>query len=136
MTLWVGLSPLLIFLASFVNQSAYWKLRRFDLICGALAVGALILWALTGSGNVAIALAICADGLAVLPILVKAWRYPETESPWLFAGGMVNSGIALLVLDRWTFADYVFPAYLLAFCTALVAALLVRQPHQGVLRGH
>jgi len=126
-TLWVGLSPLLIFLASFVNKDAYWKLRPLDVFCGLLAVTALILWSLTGSGNVAIALAVAADGFAVLPILVKAWRFPHTESPWLFVGAMVNAGIALLVLDRWTFADYAFPAYLFGFATVLVAVIVVRQ---------
>lgn len=33
MTFMVGFSPLLIFLASFVNKKAEWKLGSFDFIC-------------------------------------------------------------------------------------------------------
>lgn len=127
MTFWVGFAPLLIFFASFVNRKAYWKLTRFDITCASLSVSALILWALTGSGNIAIALSIAADGLAVLPILVKSWRFPHTEVPWAFMGGMVNSAIAMLVLDRWHFADYAFPLYIFLSCAALVGTVVLRQ---------
>src|ERR1044072_7939282 len=79
MTFWVGFSPLLVFAASFVNKDAYWKLNRFDIVCGLLSVCALVLWQTTGSGNTAIVLSIAADGLAVLPILIKWWRFLQTE---------------------------------------------------------
>ena len=60
-------------------RKPHWKLRPFDVFCWFLAVTALILWSLTGSGNVAIGLAVSADGFAVLPILVKAWCFPHTD---------------------------------------------------------
>lgn len=126
MTFWSGFSPLLIFFASFVNKNATWKLTRFDKYCAATSVCALVLWQLSGSGNVAIALSILADGMAFLPIVVKAWRFPHTESPWTFMGGTCSSGIALLVLNRWTFADYAFPAYIFLACVAITAIILVR----------
>jgi len=39
----VGFVPLLVFLASFVNKQAEWKLSRFDLVCGALSLAGLAL---------------------------------------------------------------------------------------------
>lgn len=42
MTLSVGLFPIIIFLGSFVNKEAYWKLTKFDLSCGALSLIGLI----------------------------------------------------------------------------------------------
>ena len=53
-TFMVGFMPLLIFIASFVNKKAEWKLGRFDYICGGLSFIGLILWYLTKSGNIAI----------------------------------------------------------------------------------
>lgn len=37
LTFALGFSPLLIFLASFVNKKAEWKLGPFDFICGSLS---------------------------------------------------------------------------------------------------
>src|SRR5580700_5738198 len=54
MTFVVGFLPLTIFIASFVNKKAEWKLTCFDFTCGALSLIGLALWYLTKSGNVAI----------------------------------------------------------------------------------
>lgn len=47
MTLSVGVFPIVIFFGSFVNKKAYWKITRFDLSIGALALIGLILWQIT-----------------------------------------------------------------------------------------
>ena len=44
MTFVVGFLPLTIFIASFVNKKAEWKLTGFDLMCGALSIVGLVLW--------------------------------------------------------------------------------------------
>jgi hypothetical protein len=64
MTFMAGFCPLLIFLGSFVNRKSSWKLTRLDVACGLLSVVGLILWQISGSGNVAIVFSILADGLA------------------------------------------------------------------------
>src|SRR6266446_4567615 len=80
MTFVVGFLPLTIFIASYFNKRAEWKLTRFDLTCGALSLIGLVLWYITKSGNVAIVFSILADGLAALPTLVNSFTAPETES--------------------------------------------------------
>jgi uncharacterized membrane protein len=80
MTFTVGILPLTIFIASFVNKKAVWNLTGFDLICGALSVVGLVLWFITKSGNIAIIFSILADALAALPTVVKSFNYPEAES--------------------------------------------------------
>lgn len=47
LTFMVGFNPLLIFLGSFVNKNAYWKVSKTDLACGALAILGLVLWQIT-----------------------------------------------------------------------------------------
>lgn len=39
--------------------------------------------------------------LAALPSVRKAWRYPNTESPWGYVGGMLSGLTGLATLDAW-----------------------------------
>src|SRR5829696_4753108 len=58
MTFSTGFLPLLVFMASFVNKKAEWKITRFDLVCGFLSLIGLALWLITKVGNVAITFSI------------------------------------------------------------------------------
>lgn len=123
MTFMVGFGPLLVFIASFLNRKAYWKISRLDIACGALSVIALILWWITGEGNIAIALSIVADLLAGVPTLIKAYKEPETEHPDVFRNGALSAFITLLTIKTWTFASYGFALYILLICVTLYALI-------------
>lgn len=114
--------PLLVFIASFVNKQAEWKLTRFDLFCGLLSLVGLALWLITRSGNVAIIFSIMADGMAAVPTIRKAYLYPETEVAWPWAAMALGVMITLLTLKSWTFAAYGFLIYLL-ICNLTIAVL-------------
>ena len=132
-----GLSPFLIFSASFVLKKAHWKLTSFDYVCGALSGLALILWYVTEDPNVAIALAIASDGLASIPTLTKAWKHPETEVAWPYLVGVFNASTSFLALTVWAFSAYAFPAYLIVInvllffsaCKKKLISLLAKQPN-------
>lgn len=123
MTFMVGLGPLMVLIASFMNKSTYWKLKKFDYVCGGLSVGGLALWAITGEGNLAIAFAILADGLAALPTVYKSYIAPMTENWLLYFLSALSAAITLLTIDKWTFAYWGFPVYILAICI-LISALV------------
>jgi hypothetical protein len=125
MTLMVGVSPLAIFLASFVNPESDWRLTRFDVGCGILALVGIGLWALTREGNLAILFSIAADAFAAIPTIVKSYSYPESENRWLYFASAINASVTLLTVREWTFAYYAFPAYILAV-TVLIFGLVVR----------
>lgn len=112
MTFWMGFGPLLIFIASFFNKKAAWKLNSFDLICGAFSIIGLLFWYITRVGNIAIIFAILADGLAALPTIVKAYKFPQTESGWLYLAGVISALLTLLTIKTWSFAYYGFPTYI------------------------
>lgn len=44
-----------------------------------------------------------------------------------FLTGTINAAIVLLVLDRWTFADYAFPLYIFLIASTLTATIVSRQ---------
>lgn len=122
-----GFSPFLIFTASFLTKKAYWKLSTFDYVCGVLSVLALLLWYVTSDANVAIVFALASDGLASIPTLTKAWRYPKTESIWPFAMGVFGASSSLVVATLWTFSEYAFPIYLLIANIAVLLAIYRRK---------
>ena len=109
-----GLLPLLIFLASFINPKSYWRLSSFDIACGACCVLALIIWLLVDSPELAILLAVAADGCAGLPTIVKAWKFPETESGLTFLAGLVSVILIIPSIPAWDVRNSAFQIYLLA----------------------
>lgn len=112
MTFSTGFLPLLTFIASFANKKAEWKVTRFDLACGLLSLVGLALWLITKIGNLAIFFSIIADGLAALPTLIKAYRYPETEIAWPWLATCVGVTLTLLTLKELTFANSGFIIYI------------------------
>lgn len=113
MTLSIGLFPIFIFFATFVNKKAYWKISKFDLSCGLLSIIGLILWYITKVGSWAIFFSILADGLAYVPTITKAYRFPETESAWPWLATAISGLFTLLTITVWNFANFGFPAYYL-----------------------
>lgn len=120
----VGFMPILVFIGTFVNKKAQWKLEKIDLICGLLSIIGLILWMITKIGNLAILFGILADGLAAIPTIIKSYKYPESENDWAYWGTFINGGIALLVIQKWDFQHYGFPLYLLFL--GIILILLIR----------
>src|SRR5580693_8871887 len=84
----VGFMPLLVFLASFHNPVAVWRIGWLDYLCGALSIAGTVGWLLTRSGMVAIVAAIVADALAGLPTLIKSWTHPQSESLSSYLGAV------------------------------------------------
>jgi hypothetical protein len=119
-----GIEPFLIFVASFLNKKAEWKLNRFDLACGAVAVLGLILWQITKTGNIAIGFSILADGMAALPTIIKSFNYPETESGWPYFTTVISAVITLLAVKNYSFITIGFTVYLFTVC--LIIFVLVQ----------
>jgi hypothetical protein len=134
MTFVVGVNPLLVLAASFVNPDAGWKLTRFDLICGSLSAAGLCLWYVTRAGDVAILFSILADALAALPTLAKAVRAPESESATGFIAFSINGGVTLLTLRAWDFASAAFPLYICLLCLLIAVLVKVRPLRRSINR--
>lgn len=119
MTFSTGFLPFLIFLASFINRKSEWKLTRFDFICGLLSILGLMLWLITQVGNVAIFFSIVADGLAAVPTVVKAYKYPDSEVAWPWLATAIGVVLTLLTINGWTFANSGFIIYILIVNTMI-----------------
>lgn len=119
----VGFIPLVVFIASFVNKKAVWKLGSLDFICGVLSLLGLLLWVVTKVGNIAILFSILADALAAVPTIVKSYKTPESESVGVYSFGAISAAITILTIRQWNFATWGFPVYLF-FLDILITALV------------
>lgn len=123
MTFSTGFLPLTVFIASFINKQAEWKVTRFDLLCGFFSLVGLALWMITKVGNIAIFFSIVADTLAAIPTIVKAYKYPDTELAWPWIATVVGVILTLLTLSTLTFANSGFILYIL-FVDLLIFVLV------------
>lgn len=118
----VGFGPLLVFIASFVNPKAYWKLTSFDYLCGVCSILALILWAITREPLIAIIFAIASDGFAAIPTIIKSWKYPETESVAAYTTGLFSALTSFFALKMFSASELAFPIYLVFLNILLITA--------------
>lgn len=112
MTFSTGFLPFLIFIASFINKKSKWKITKFDLICGILSGVGLVLWLITKVGDIAITFSIIADGLAAVPTVVKAFKYPDTEVAWPWLATASGAALTLLAIKGWSFTNSGFIIYI------------------------
>jgi hypothetical protein len=137
LTFAIGFGPLLVVCASFLDPKAYARVTPFDILCGALSVIALVAWAATGTGDVAIFFSILADFFGAVPTLRKAHRDPESEHAVAFLASVIGSVITLLTIKStdWGFASWGFPVYIIVVSGA-IALLILRPRLQRSMVGH
>ena len=102
----------------------------FDGACLAMAIGAILGWAITANPLAGIVLGVLAEACAVAPTVLKTYRAPETETPATYWLTNVATGLALIASTRYDLANILFPIYALSINT-LVACLAMRRPHRG-----
>ena len=125
-TFMAGFSPFTVFVASFINKKAFWKIGKLDILCGALSLLGLVLWLITKHGFFAITFAIMADGFAAIPTLMKSYTDPDSENWMAFVGGGISGLIGLLTIKSWTYANWGFPLYIFVICIAFVMLIKFR----------
>jgi len=115
-----GFGPLIVIIVSLWNKNAHWKISTLDIICGLFALLALIFYILTHNLGISILFAILGDGLAAIPTLVKSWKFPETETAYIYLIGVFNNILGLFIIKEWIFTIYSFGFYFIFINLAIV----------------
>lgn len=118
-----GFAPLLVFIVSLFCPQAYWKLEKFDYLCGLFSFLALILWLITKQPLIAIVFSIASDGFAAVPTIKKSWFFPESETHTPYSTGVFNSLTSFFAISTWSFAALLFPVYLVFVNSAILFSL-------------
>lgn len=119
-----GFGPLLVFLSAFIVRSGYWKLSKFDYTCGVISIVALGAWLGAHSPVLAILLAAIADLFATLPTVIKAWKYPETETLYTYFVGLFTATLVIPAIPVWNIENAAFQVYLIIANTTLFFVVL------------
>jgi len=122
-----GFGPLVVIVVSLFRRNSMWKITNFDLICGFLALMALVFYIFAHNLGVSILFAILSDGLAFIPTYLKGWKFPETEMPTIYFTGIFNNILALLIIKNWIFSIYSFSVYLVVSNIIMVLILYRRK---------
>jgi hypothetical protein len=96
---------------------------KFDISCGTLALLALVFWIITRNFSISILFAILSDGLASIPTVFKSWKFPETETPSAYIGGIIANTLGLLIITNWTFPIYSLGVYFVLINIVIVFCL-------------
>jgi hypothetical protein len=118
-----GFLPLLVFIASFVNPKSFWNLTAFDIACGSFSLLALIVWGAVDSPRAAVLLAALGDGFASIPTIVKAWKYPETETGVTYLASLASVVLVIPSIPVWNIENSAFQVYLLVVNILLLIAV-------------
>ncbi len=112
-TLTFGLVPCMVVVASFRNSHLAWKIGPFDIFCGVISLVGVIFWGFINQPTIALVSFTVADQIAALPTLRKSWLAPSTETAQAFLMGVINTGITILCLSKFTTAGALFPGFIL-----------------------
>ena len=118
-----GVVPAVIFLGSFVNRNSYWRLTRFDWLCGGLSLTALLFWQFVNSPLIAVLLATAANAFASIPTFINAWNFPETETRLIFITSFLSAILIIPAIPVWTIANSAFQIGLMVTTGALLLAI-------------
>ncbi|OGH94197.1 MAG: hypothetical protein A2538_01545 [Candidatus Magasanikbacteria bacterium RIFOXYD2_FULL_41_14] len=122
-TFLAGFGPLIIFVASFANKNAYWKLGFFDYICGLLSASALVLWVVTNNPLLAILFALLSDVAAAIPTLIKSWNFPETETAVSYVTSGFSAFTGFFAVQRGDISEYIFGLYIITMNIIILSFL-------------
>ena len=118
-----GFLPLLVVIASFFNRNSFWRLTVFDLVCGGFSLLALIIWGVVNSPKTAILLSAVGDGFAAMPTIVKAWKFPETETGTVYIASLLSVILVIPSIPTWNIENSAFQIYLLVVNILLVCSV-------------
>ncbi len=123
-------NPVLIFALSLRFGERHWY--KTDTYCLILAICAIIIWKITSNPVLALATGIIADGLAIVPTMVKIKRDPTSENllGWVF--GLASSVFNVIAVKEWTWANGIYTIYMVSGFIVIVTSLAVLQHKKKV----
>jgi hypothetical protein len=118
-------NPGIILLLSLRYGQYVWT--RVDTSCVIVCIVTIVIWRTTDNPLLGIAGGICADYIATVPQLIKAWKDPGDEplAPWLIFSAA--SAVNFLAVPEWSFKYCLFPAYMTTASLTIAFPILINR---------
>lgn len=118
-----GFGPLLVVIASLIKNNAYWKITKFDIVCGIFSAFAMVLWVTTHDSVLSLSFAILADLVAGIPTLIKSWKHSDSESHGPYSMGIINQIITCLIIKDFSYLNIAFPIYFILMNGSIILGI-------------
>ncbi len=118
------LGSLAVFILSIKYGMGGWS--KTDILCLFFALVGIVFWRATDNPLYGLYASIGADFIGQIPMLIKTYRYPETEAWPFYFMDVVAVFLNLLALEQWNIGEYAYPLYAGVIDFAIV--LLIMRP--------
>jgi hypothetical protein len=103
------------------------NVTQLDVVCGALAVLAWVVWLFANQPVLAVNALAAASLLAFWPTIRKSWHAPFSEPVQKYILSTVRYSLATVAVEQFTYVTAIYPALWIAVNGLFVAMLVVRQ---------
>ena len=103
-------------------------IKAIDWLCFFLALCAIPLWIVHGSPEWALILVLIVDALLVVPTINNSYAITRGEKFWPYYFVVIKYGLALLILEEYSFITVAYPAFQVLSRALLATATVVRYP--------
>jgi len=119
---------IIIFLFSL--RYGFKNIVRRDTYFLVIALLGLIPWALTNDPTISVVIVVAIDVIAFIPTLRKAWSYPETETPILYAMNVARHVLTLFTLQHYNIATALHSIAMIVTNTMMTLFIVGRKNHR------
>lgn len=92
-----------------------WSTGKYDYVFFGLGILGLILWQVLDMPVIALVCAIVADLLFGLPTIIKTYKDPATETPFVWATATISGLLSLFAVKGFVFHEVAYPFYLFIY---------------------
>jgi len=109
---------------SIARKVGVWSTGPQDFMFFGLGIVGLILWQTLNEPVIAIIFAISADLFFGLPTIVKIYKDPSSETPFVWATASLSGLFSLFALRNFGFSEAAYPVYLFIFDSTVLLLVL------------
>ncbi|MEX2008132.1 MAG: hypothetical protein WD850_01420 [Candidatus Spechtbacterales bacterium] len=107
-----------------LRKVGVWSTGPQDAIFFVLGMVGLILWQVLDQPALAIIFAMSADFFFGLPTIIKTYKEPSSETPFVWAMFALSGILSMFALRHLTFEEAAYPVYLMIYDTSMLLLVL------------
>ncbi len=105
---------------SIVRKVGVWSTGIYDYIFFGLGILGLVLWQALDMPIIALVCAILADLSFGLPTIIKTYKDPSSETPFVWATATISGLLSLFAVQNFDFHEVAYPLYLFIYDTTVL----------------
>ncbi|MCF7834071.1 MAG: hypothetical protein K9L98_01020 [Candidatus Pacebacteria bacterium] len=109
---------------SIVRKVGVWSTGIYDFIFFGFGIIGLVLWQVLNMPVIALVCAIMADLSFGLPTIIKTYKDPSTETPFVWATATISGLLSLFAVQSFAFHEVSYPLYLFIYDTLVLLLVL------------